>query len=94
MKAKRSLVKIPYRAFKGSKLIVRGLRNRGIYKIEVLDRVPVKGETQTDFRYMVCMVTEVIRGTALSVGNLALLPIEHSIKEPVKTLYPIEKALS
>lgn len=85
--AKRSLVKVPYRNFFGKELIVKGFKSRGIYKVKILQRANVPGETETDQRFMICKVIECYRNPHnIEPGTSALLPIIHSIKEPIKKL--------
>lgn len=86
----RSLVRVPYKSFVGKQLVVRGFKHRGLYKVEILERANVEGESKTDKRYMKVRVLESYRSSVgVVAGQSALVPIQHSIKEVQKVLVPL-----
>jgi hypothetical protein len=85
--AKKSYIRTPYKDFIGKQLVVTGFRRRGLYRIEILSRAKLKGETDTDKRYMICRVIEKFRDPHnIADGAKLLIPIIHSIKEVDKVL--------
>tara|TARA_R110000772_G_C13310332_1_gene440629 strand:- start:31956 stop:32219 length:264 start_codon:yes stop_codon:yes gene_type:complete len=81
----------PYSEMIGEKHTVRGVTGRGLFQVTLMDRLRVKGETETEYRHMYCRIHKVIReGEDIRAGRIFIVQVDHLTREIKKRLIPMQ----